>query len=175
MTPLRRIEHPKGDILHVLKRTAPGFAGFGEAYFSSVLAGEVKGWKRHQRVTLNIVVPVGRIRFTLHDRRTGSATEGRFEAITLGPDNNARLTIPPGIWMAFAGAHADDFAGCQIEADRDALFLPGDRAKETQAKLLGLGHGWRRWRHAGDHGGEDGGRYVVVGWSGARSSLPWHA
>jgi len=106
VTPLRRIEHPKGDILHVLKRTAPGFAGFGEAYFSSVLAGEVKGWKRHQRVTLNIVVPVGRIRFTLHDRRTGSATEGRFEAITLGPDNNARLTIPPGIWMAFAGAHA---------------------------------------------------------------------
>ena len=105
VTALRRIEHRKGDILHALKRSAPGYAGFGEAYFSGALAGEVKGWKRHRRVTLNLVVPVGQIRFTLHDRRTGSPTEGRCDALTLGSEHYARLTIPPGIWVAFAGVH----------------------------------------------------------------------
>jgi len=103
VTALRRIEHPKGDLLHALKRSAPGYAGFGEAYFSSVLANEVKGWKRHRRVTLNLVVPVGKIRFTLHDRRAGSATEGGCDALTLGSEHYARLTVPPGIWVAFAG------------------------------------------------------------------------
>jgi dTDP-4-dehydrorhamnose 3,5-epimerase len=104
-TPLRRIEHPKGAVLHALKRSAPGYVGFGEAYFSNVLAGEVKGWKRHRRVTLNFVVPIGQIRFTLHDRRPGSATEVNCDALTLGSDHYARLTIPPGIWVAFGGLH----------------------------------------------------------------------
>jgi len=106
VTPLRRIEHPKGDILHALRRSAAGYRGFGEAYFSSVRGGEVKGWKRHRRVTLNLVVPVGEIRFTLHDRRTGSATEGHCDALTLGEGHYARLTVPPGVWVAFAGIHS---------------------------------------------------------------------
>ena len=106
VTALRRIEHPKGDVLHALKRSAPGYTGFGEAYFSSVRAGEIKGWKRHRRVTLNLVVPSGQIRFTLHDRRTGSATEGYSDAITLGAENYARLTVPPAVWVAFAGVHS---------------------------------------------------------------------
>jgi dTDP-4-dehydrorhamnose 3,5-epimerase len=105
LTPLKRITHPKGDILHALKRSAPGYAGFGEAYFSSVLPGEVKGWKRHRRVTLNLVVPVGCIRFVLHDQRPESATCGRFEEVRLSPAHYARLTVTPGLWLAFAAAH----------------------------------------------------------------------
>jgi dTDP-4-dehydrorhamnose 3,5-epimerase len=103
LTPLRRIANPKGDVLHVLKYSAPGFAGFGEAYFSTILPGEIKGWKRHRRVTLNLVVPVGSIRFVIHDDRTASPTRGRFGDMTLGPDNYARLTVSPGLWVAFAG------------------------------------------------------------------------
>ena len=101
LTPLRRILHPKGDVLHAMKRSAPGFVGFGEAYFSTVLPDEVKGWKRHRRVTLNLVVPVGRVRFVIHDDRAGS-----FEDITLDRDNYARLTVSPGLWVAFAGRDA---------------------------------------------------------------------
>ncbi len=107
MTPLRRIAHPRGDVLHALKRSAPGFVGFGEAYFSTMLAGEIKGWKRHRRVTLNLVVPVGKIRFVIHDDRATSPTCGRFDDVTLSPDNYARLTVAPGLWLAFAGAHAE--------------------------------------------------------------------
>jgi dTDP-4-dehydrorhamnose 3,5-epimerase len=105
LTPLRRITHPKGDVLHAVKRSAPGYVGFGEAYFSIVLPGEVKGWKRHRRVTLNLVVPVGCIRFVLHDDRAASPSHGAFEELRLGTEQYARLTVPPGLWLAFGGLH----------------------------------------------------------------------
>ena len=102
--PLKHIVVPKGDIYHVLKLTDEGYAGFGEAYFSQIEAGVVKGWKRHNRMTLNIVVPVGAIRFVIYDDRKGSASFGEFQEITLSPANNyQRLMLSPGLWMAFQG------------------------------------------------------------------------
>ena len=103
ITPQKRILNPDGDILHALKRTGPGYIGFGEAYFSTVHTGVVKGWKRHRRVTLNLVVPVGVIRFVIYDDRSASPTAGRFADISLGGENHARLTVPPGLWLAFQG------------------------------------------------------------------------
>jgi dTDP-4-dehydrorhamnose 3,5-epimerase len=103
ITPLRRIANPKGDVLHAIKRSAPGFRAFGEAYFSQVLPGDTKGWKRHRRMTLNLVVPVGAIQFGIVDDRAGSATRGQFFSVTLGDPQYARLTVPPGLWMAFRG------------------------------------------------------------------------
>ena len=96
LTPERRIANPRGDILHAMKQSSAGFRGFGEAYFSIVLPGDVKGWKRHRRMTLNLVVPVGKVRFVLHDERD-------FEVVELGLEHHARLTVDPGLWMAFAG------------------------------------------------------------------------
>ena len=36
LTPLQVVGNPKGDIYHALKASAPGYQGFGEAYFSTV-------------------------------------------------------------------------------------------------------------------------------------------
>lgn len=102
--PLKRIHVDKGDILHALKSSDDGYCGFGEVYFSEVRSGEVKGWKRHNRMCLNIIVIQGRIRFVVFDDRSDSATQGQFEEIILSPnDNYQRLTIAPGLWMAFQG------------------------------------------------------------------------
>lgn len=102
--PLKQIALPKGDLWHAFKATDEGFTGFGEAYFTQVNCGETKGWKRHNRYTLNLVVLQGTIRFVIYDDRKGSATNGTFEEITLSPKNNyQRLTIAPGLWMAFHG------------------------------------------------------------------------
>lgn len=102
--PLKHISVPKGDIYHALKSTDEGYTGFGEAYFSQIESGEVKGWKRHNRMTLNIIVPVGKIRFVIFDDREGSETYGKFQEVTLSPeDNYQRLTLAPGLWMAFQG------------------------------------------------------------------------
>jgi dTDP-4-dehydrorhamnose 3,5-epimerase len=102
--PLKRIEHPLGDIFHGVKKSDRGFEGFGEAYFSSVANGAIKGWKLHKRMTLNLVVPLGAVRFVVFDDRENSPTRNKFYDVTLGPSNYQRLTIAPGLWLAFAGA-----------------------------------------------------------------------
>lgn len=100
----KHIVVPKGDIYHAIKCTDEGFCGFGEAYFSQIEHGAVKGWKRHNRMTLNIVVVTGAIKFVIYDDREGSATKGQFEEVVLSvKDNYKRLTVAPGLWMAFQG------------------------------------------------------------------------
>lgn len=106
--PLKHIAVPKGNIYHALKSTDEGYCGFGEAYFSQIKAGEVKGWKRHNRMSLNIVVVMGAIKFVIYDGREGSTTCGRFEEVILSPkDNYQRMTVAPGLWMAFQGVGED--------------------------------------------------------------------
>lgn len=103
--PLRQINVPKGDLWHAFKATDEGFAGFGEAYFTQIEPHQVKGWKRHNRCVLNLVVVVGAVKFVIYDDRPDSLTQGHFYEVTLSPkDNYQRLTVAPGLWMAFAGA-----------------------------------------------------------------------
>lgn len=103
VSPLQRINNPKGDIYHAVKSGDSGFEQFGEAYFSTVNFGDVKGWKRHKLMILNLIVPVGAIRFVVYDDRIGCSTRGRFFEVELSPDNYCRLTVPAGVWMAFEG------------------------------------------------------------------------
>ena len=41
---LKKITHPKGDIYHALKSSENSYQGFGEAYFTNIHSGEIKGW-----------------------------------------------------------------------------------------------------------------------------------
>jgi len=104
LTPLRIIQSDSGRVLHALRVDGPGFAGFGEAYFSTVAHGAVKGWKNHREMVLNLIVPVGSIRFFLFDeRQAGGGAPSRWTQVDLGSENYQRLTVPPGIWIAFRG------------------------------------------------------------------------
>lgn len=98
ITPLKRIPTPKGDVYHALKISDDSFKGFGEAYFSSVFHGMTKGWKCHHEMVLNLIVPVGNVDFHLRSK-DGDITE----SVQLGNEHYARLTVPPGIWVAFKG------------------------------------------------------------------------
>jgi len=104
LTDLKIIPAENGRVMHGLKATESSYQGFGEAYFSSILKGKVKGWKQHVKMTLNLVVPVGIIRFVIYDDRPGSKTYKIFNEFILGPEQKySRLTISPGLWMAFQG------------------------------------------------------------------------
>jgi dTDP-4-dehydrorhamnose 3,5-epimerase len=103
LTPLKKISHPKGDILHGMKKSDQGFIGFGEAYFTKVKFGEIKGWNKHKRMTLNLAVPIGIVVFILYDDRERSKTNGNFLSVEISVDAYRRLTVPPGIWLAFKG------------------------------------------------------------------------
>ena len=88
-------------VMHAMKESSTGYAGFGEAYFSQVDKGAIKAWKRHKKMTLNLVVPVGEIRFVLFDDREVSNTQ--FQEIIISRDNYCRITVPPMVWMGFQG------------------------------------------------------------------------
>ena len=103
LTPLKKISHPNGDILHGVKKSELGFVAFGEAYFTKVNFGEIKGWNKHKRMTLNLVVPVGTVIFVVYDDRNQIKTKGNFLSIEISVDCYQRLTVPPGIWLAFKG------------------------------------------------------------------------
>lgn len=98
LTPLKQIHHPKGDIFHGMKKSDIGFDGFGEAYFSTIHQDDIKGWKKHTQMTLNLVVPVGEIEFVVYDEEIKE-----FFSIKLSQNNYQRLTVKPNLWMAFRG------------------------------------------------------------------------
>lgn len=96
-TELRRIETSGGEVMKALHADEPGFTGLGEAYFSRVNANCVRAWKRHNEMTVNVVVPVGHVRFVV-------AADGSFDEFDLGPDHSyGRLTVEPGTWFGFKG------------------------------------------------------------------------
>ena len=96
LTPLKQIHHPKGDVFHAMKKSDCGFDGFGEAYFSTIHQGDIKGWKKHTKMTLNLVVPIGEIEFIVYN-------EKEFFTVKLSSKNYQRLTVSSGLWMAFRG------------------------------------------------------------------------
>ena len=101
--PLKRIPDERGTILHMLKCTDPHFQQFGEIYFSTVYPGVIKGWHKHQEMTLNYACVEGRIKLVLYDDREKSPTKSELMEIFLGPDNYSLVIIPPGVWNGFKG------------------------------------------------------------------------
>jgi len=103
LTELRQISDDRGAVLHMLRCDAPGFTRFGECYFSEVLPGSVRAWKRHRNQVQNLAVPVGRIWMVIHDAREESPTHGNLQVLELGrPDAYLLLRIPPGLWYGFS-------------------------------------------------------------------------
>ena len=105
----KRIKTSGGDILHGIKKNQIGYIGFGEAYFSFLEYGAIKAWKKHHDMTLNILVPVGEIRFVIYDDRTNSVSNGHFFDITISAAQNyGRLTVPPLVWLGFKGENPEN-------------------------------------------------------------------
>ena len=107
LTPLKQIVNPKGDLYHALKKSDNGYKSFGEAYFSTVIKDEIKGWKKHTLMVLNLIVPIGAVEFIIYDDRIDSSTKNQFFSLILSQENYQRLTVPAGVWMAFRGIGED--------------------------------------------------------------------
>ena len=103
LTPLKKFEQNNGTVLHAMKSSEKSFHGFGEIYYSTVDYGKIKGWKKHTKMVLNLVVPIGEIKFVIFDDRENSDTYNKKYEICLSQKNYYRLTIPPGLWVAFQG------------------------------------------------------------------------
>jgi dTDP-4-dehydrorhamnose 3,5-epimerase len=107
IVPRARIPDERGTVSHMLKVTDPEFEQFGEIYFSTIYPGVVKGWHRHEDMTLNYVCVHGRIKLVLYDDRPDSPTRHAIVERFLGPDDYSLVRIPPGVWNGFKGLGHD--------------------------------------------------------------------
>lgn len=97
VTQLQQLQSEGGNVLHAMKKGDEGFVDFGEVYFSTIDRFAVKAWKKHFRMTLNLVVPVGTILFVFVDEQGNKREE------TIGAERYVRLTVPPQIWFGLKG------------------------------------------------------------------------
>ena len=92
----------KGSVKHMLKHQWPEFVKFGEIYFSTVNPRVIKGWKKHQKSTLNYAVPEGNIKVVIFDDLKESNFYHKIITHSIGTLNHVLLTIPPNLWYSFS-------------------------------------------------------------------------
>ena len=90
------IKLSEGNVLRVLRKDEVKRWSFAEAYFSKIKFGKVKAWKHHLKMTINIAVPKGKVKFVFYSNK-------KFRSISIGEKNYCRLTIPPKVWFGFKG------------------------------------------------------------------------
>tara|TARA_B100000945_G_C20343750_1_gene578718 strand:+ start:776 stop:1195 length:420 start_codon:yes stop_codon:yes gene_type:complete len=95
---LKEINIADGNVLHALKKTDRGYQDFGEVYFSKISFKAIKAWKLHEKMSLNLVVPIGNVKFVFFNEADKS-----FREITIGENNYKRIYVPPKIWFGFMG------------------------------------------------------------------------
>ena len=103
LTPLKRFNLIDGDVLHAMKSNEAEYKGFEEAYFSIIKKGKIKGWKRHLKMTMNLVVPIGSVLFIFYND-----SGQKLMQVTIGEENYCRITVPPKIWFGFTGKSKKD-------------------------------------------------------------------
>ena len=135
LTPLKIITVEGGDVLHAIKHGDVGECGFGEAYFSFADHGSVKAWKKHTKMTLNLTVPIGEIRFVIYDDRKKSKTHGLHQEIVLSKSNYNRLTVAPGLWVGFQGLGKNNML-------MNFANLPHDPAESERTSIESIKYNW---------------------------------
>lgn len=103
INPQKIIDLEGGDVMHGLKSSDQTFKGFGEAYFSLIEPNTIKAWKMHTTMTLNLLVPIGKVRFVLISDSSDFNDTDSYQEVTLSTDNYSRLTVSPNIWFGFQG------------------------------------------------------------------------
>ena len=102
ITPLKQIGDERGAVFHFLKSDSPNYKSFGEAYFSKINWGVVKGWKYHKIAEQNFCVPFGAVKIVVFDNRPDSATCGVVQEILLDDKENYQLlSMPACLWYSF--------------------------------------------------------------------------
>ena len=135
VTPLMNIKVVGGNVLRVIKNNDSGFEGFGEAYFSWIDPGSIKGWKCHNKMYMNIVVPVGRVKFVF--RITNQDGSEDFQVEEVGVDSYVRLSVPPGVWFAFQGISASSSLILNIAS------IVHDSDEVMRAPISEINYDWR--------------------------------
>ena len=100
--PLNQILDDRGAVFKFLDSSSPSFSTFGEAYYSKINGGVIKGWKYHKRIHQNFCVPYGKVKMVIYDDRENSKYKGCIDEIILDDSQNyCLLSMPPLLWYSF--------------------------------------------------------------------------
>ncbi len=106
---LKVINHEKGNILKFINENDINFFGFGEIYFSHIKYNLIKGWKKHLRMSMNLTVIKGNVKFVFFDSNKNFICEK-----IIGTDNYKIITVPPLIWFGFKGLSKQESILCNF-------------------------------------------------------------
>ena len=134
ITQLSTFDVDGGRVMHGIKKNDIGYVGLGEVYFSYIDPKAVKAWKKHNRMTLNLVVPLGKVRFVFCD----PLSEGHYRVEDVGEGNYVRLTVPPGIWFGFQGI------ALQPSLVTNIADLQHDAAEVERQAVLSFDYQWEK-------------------------------
>ena len=134
ITQLSTFDVDGGRVMHGIKKNDIGYVGLGEVYFSYIDPKAVKAWKKHNRMTLNLVVPLGKVRFVFCD----PLSKGHYRVEDVGEGNYVRLTVPPGIWFGFQGI------ALQPSLVTNIADLQHDAAEVERQAVLSFDYQWEK-------------------------------
>ena len=58
-----------GDVLHAFKATDEDFQKLQEIYFSKIKFSKIKAWKKHKKLSMNLIVPFGEVMFIFYSEK----------------------------------------------------------------------------------------------------------
>ena len=91
---LKKFKNPKGDVLRGFRKTDKFPGESSEIYFSWLKKKAIKGWKLHKKKKMNLIVPVGKVKFIFNH-------QNKFREVTIGENNYCRIYVPNNIFFAF--------------------------------------------------------------------------
>ena len=97
---LKIIKNNKGNLKKIINFNSKYFYGFEELYISSIKYDEIKAWKIHSKMTCNLIVIRGKVKFVFAIKK---GSKYFFKAFTLSEKKNEILTIYPNTIFGFQG------------------------------------------------------------------------
>ena len=84
----------KGKVLRAFRKKDNKIGNFGEVYLSWINKNAIKGWKLHKKMYMNLVVPIGLVKFVFYENN-------KFREIIIGEKKYYRIYVPKQIYFAF--------------------------------------------------------------------------
>jgi dTDP-4-dehydrorhamnose 3,5-epimerase len=91
---LLTFNNKKGKVLRAFRKNENKIGKFGEVYLSWINKDAIKGWKLHKKMKMNLVVPVGLVKFVFYENN-------KFHKIIIGEKKYYRIYVPNQIYFAF--------------------------------------------------------------------------
>jgi dTDP-4-dehydrorhamnose 3,5-epimerase len=91
---LLTFKNNKGNVLRAYRKDEEKIGKFGEVYLSWINKKSIKGWKMHKKMHMNLIVPVGLVKFVFYEKNI-------FKEVIIGDNKYYRIYVPNKIYFAF--------------------------------------------------------------------------